>query len=167
MRSRVFFRAANTLRSLSTMTTRAAPREAASNRSPPRPAKWWRQVLVSSVWPSQLNSVSRTRSGVGRRSRRSGTAMRRPRYSPPMMRILPGFATLLPLLFRLVEFTSSMVALSSAARLKAGLARTRDVLNTPVSELFVRRKVDEALFEELENALLQADCGVAATQSLI
>lgn len=59
-----------------------------------------------------------------------------------------------------------MVALSWAARLKAGLARTRDVLNTPVSELF-SRKVDEALFEELEAALLQADCGVAATGELI
>jgi len=62
---------------------------------------------------------------------------------------------------------ASMVALSWAARLKAGLARTRDVLNTPVSELFARRKVDEALFEELENALLQADCGVQATQELV
>jgi fused signal recognition particle receptor len=60
-----------------------------------------------------------------------------------------------------------VAALSWAARLKAGLARTRDVLNTPVSELFTRRKVDEALFEDLEAALLQADCGVAATQSLI
>jgi len=60
-----------------------------------------------------------------------------------------------------------MVALSWAARLKAGLARTRDVLNTPVSELFARRKVDETLFEELENALLQADCGVQATQELV
>ena len=60
-----------------------------------------------------------------------------------------------------------MVALSWAARLKAGLARTRDVLNTPVSELFTRRKVDEALYEELETALLQADCGVDATQALM
>jgi fused signal recognition particle receptor len=60
-----------------------------------------------------------------------------------------------------------VAALSWAARLKAGLARTRDVLNTPVSELFVRRRVDEALFEELESALLQADCGVAATQWLV
>jgi fused signal recognition particle receptor len=60
-----------------------------------------------------------------------------------------------------------MVATSWAARLKAGLARTRDVLNTPVSELFVRRKVDEALYEELESALLQADCGVAAAQALV
>ena len=40
------------------------------------------------------------------------------------------------------------------------------MLNTPVSELFVRRRVDEALFEELESALLQADCGVPATQAL-
>jgi hypothetical protein len=38
-----------------------------------------------------------------------------------------------------------MVATSWAARLKAGLARTRDVLNTPVTELFTRRMVDEAL----------------------
>ena len=60
-----------------------------------------------------------------------------------------------------------MVALSWAARLKAGLARTRDVLNTPVSELFTRRTVDEALYEELETALLQADCGVEATQVLM
>jgi len=60
-----------------------------------------------------------------------------------------------------------MVALSWAARLKAGLARTREVLNTPVSELFTRRKVDEALYEELETALLQADCGVQATQDLM
>ena len=60
-----------------------------------------------------------------------------------------------------------MVATSWAARLKAGLARTREVLNTPVSELFVRRKVDEALFEELETALLQADCGVPATQWIL
>jgi fused signal recognition particle receptor len=60
-----------------------------------------------------------------------------------------------------------MVALSWAARLKAGLARTREVLNTPVSELFTRRKVDEALYEELETALLQADCGVQATQALM
>src|SRR5262245_35801155 len=60
-----------------------------------------------------------------------------------------------------------VAALSWAARLKAGLARTREVLNTPVSELFTRRRVDEALYEELETALLQADCGVAATQALL
>ena len=60
-----------------------------------------------------------------------------------------------------------VAALSWAARLKAGLARTREVLNTPVSELFVRRQVDETLFQELETALLEADCGVAATDWLL
>jgi fused signal recognition particle receptor len=60
-----------------------------------------------------------------------------------------------------------MVATSWAARLKAGLARTRDVLNTPVSELFQRQRIDEALYEELEAALLQADCGVSATQAIL
>ena len=60
-----------------------------------------------------------------------------------------------------------MVATSWAARLKAGLARTRDVLTTPVSELLTRRKIDEALYEELESALVQADCGVAAAQALV
>jgi fused signal recognition particle receptor len=59
-----------------------------------------------------------------------------------------------------------MVATSWAARLKAGLARTRDVLNTPVSELFTR-KIDEALYEELETTLLQADCGVSAAHALV
>jgi fused signal recognition particle receptor len=60
-----------------------------------------------------------------------------------------------------------VAALSWAARLKAGLARTRDVLNTPVSELFARQRIDEALYDELEAALLQADCGVAATEAIV
>ncbi|HSA69042.1 MAG TPA: signal recognition particle-docking protein FtsY [Burkholderiales bacterium] len=66
-----------------------------------------------------------------------------------------------------VRMHRPMVSPSWAARLKAGLARTRDVLNTPVSELFTRRRIDEALYEELETALLQADCGVAAAQALM
>jgi fused signal recognition particle receptor len=60
-----------------------------------------------------------------------------------------------------------LAATSWAARLKAGLARTREVLNTDVGELLSRRKIDESLFDELESALLSADCGVDATQSLI
>ena len=60
-----------------------------------------------------------------------------------------------------------VAALSWAARLKDGLARTREVLNTPLSELFARRRVDESLYADLETALLQADCGVDATQWLL
>ena len=60
-----------------------------------------------------------------------------------------------------------VAALSWAARLKAGLARTREVLNTPVAELFARKRIDESAYEALETALLQADCGVQATQDLL
>lgn len=56
---------------------------------------------------------------------------------------------------------------SWSARLKAGLARTRAALGGGLSAMLGRRKVDEALFEELEAALLTADCGVEATQTLI
>jgi fused signal recognition particle receptor len=48
-------------------------------------------------------------------------------------------------------------------RLKAGLAKTSSGITT----LFVGAKVDEALFEELESALLMADAGVEATTHLI
>lgn len=48
-------------------------------------------------------------------------------------------------------------------RLKTGLSRTRDALGG----LFVRDKIDEALYDELESALLGADCGVEATMELL
>ena len=53
-------------------------------------------------------------------------------------------------------------------RLLRGLGKTRDVLNTPVSELFSDgAKIDATLYEELETILLTADMGVAATQALL
>ncbi len=52
-------------------------------------------------------------------------------------------------------------------RLKAGLARTREALNTPISELLSGGKIDETLYEELESLLLSADCGISATQALL
>ena len=61
-----------------------------------------------------------------------------------------------------------MLAVTSwAARLKAGLARTREALGGGLGTLLGRRRVDPALFEELEAALILADCGVEATQSLL
>ena len=60
-----------------------------------------------------------------------------------------------------------LAATSWAARLKAGLARTREVLNADLGGLLGRRGIDEALFEELETALLAADCGVEATRALL
>jgi len=64
--------------------------------------------------------------------------------------------------------TSEPVKTGWLSRLKSGLAKTREVLNTDVTELFSRHaKVDEALFEELETVLLQADVGIRATTQLI
>ncbi len=61
-----------------------------------------------------------------------------------------------------------MVAAGSwAARLKAGLARTREALGASLGTLIGRRKVDEALLAELESALIVADCGVEAARELI
>ncbi|MDB5811437.1 MAG: signal recognition particle-docking protein FtsY [Betaproteobacteria bacterium] len=56
---------------------------------------------------------------------------------------------------------------SWGARLKAGLARTRKVLNTDIVDLFSGGPIDETFFDELESTLLLADVGVAATAHLI
>ncbi len=53
------------------------------------------------------------------------------------------------------------------ARLKQGLARTRKLLNTDLSDLFARGTIDEAFFTELETTLLVADVGVTATNFLL
>ena len=48
-------------------------------------------------------------------------------------------------------------------RLRKGLSRT----GSSIGSLFVGVKVDEELFEELETALLMADAGIEATESLL
>ena len=48
-------------------------------------------------------------------------------------------------------------------KLKSGLTRTSSNLST----LFTGTKIDDALYEELESALLMADAGVAATTQLL
>jgi len=60
-----------------------------------------------------------------------------------------------------------LAATSWAARLRNGLARTRAALGGGLGTLFRRSAVDEALYEELESALLTADCGVEATRTLL
>ena len=53
-------------------------------------------------------------------------------------------------------------------RLKQGLDKTRKLLGTDVTHLFrPGRALDEALYEELEAALLMADVGVTASASLL
>jgi fused signal recognition particle receptor len=52
-------------------------------------------------------------------------------------------------------------------RLRAGLARTRQILNTDLGELMAGPRIDDAFFEELEATLIAADVGVAASEFLI
>jgi len=57
---------------------------------------------------------------------------------------------------------------SWAARLKQGLARTREQFGRKLTNLFSGGgKIDEELYEELETILLTSDVGVAATQYLL
>ena len=60
-----------------------------------------------------------------------------------------------------------LAATSWAARLKAGLARTRQAVGGSLDAILRRRVIDDALFEELEAALITADCGVEAAETLI
>ena len=61
----------------STMTTFDAPREAASKPKAPLPANKSRQDLWRRLWGSQLNRVSRTASGDGRKPTASAQRTRR------------------------------------------------------------------------------------------
>lgn len=53
------------------------------------------------------------------------------------------------------------------SRLKRGLAKTRDILNTDVMELIQgQTQIDNDLLEQLEDQLLMADVGIEATQTI-
>ena len=53
-------------------------------------------------------------------------------------------------------------------KLKAGLAKTRDILLTDVDDLILgEKKIDQELFDELEEVLIRADIGPAFTYELI
>jgi fused signal recognition particle receptor len=54
------------------------------------------------------------------------------------------------------------------SRLKTGLTKTREVLNTDINELFkASRKIDDALFDELEEILITADLGMDITLAMM
>jgi fused signal recognition particle receptor len=54
-----------------------------------------------------------------------------------------------------------------ADRIKKGLSKTREKLTTELTSLFTGKKIDEALFEELETILLTSDVGISATTYLL
>jgi fused signal recognition particle receptor len=53
------------------------------------------------------------------------------------------------------------------ARLKAGLSRSTAKLTQSITGVFTRRKLDDAALEELEETLISADLGVAASQRIV
>ena len=72
--------------SVSSSVAVAAPREQASKPRAPLPANKSSTCVPRMCGASQLNSVSRTRSGVGRMAATWGKRKRRPRQIPAMMR---------------------------------------------------------------------------------
>jgi fused signal recognition particle receptor len=57
--------------------------------------------------------------------------------------------------------------LSWAAKLRAGLSRTRAQFSSKLSNLFKRGKIDDELYEELETILLTSDVGITATEKVL
>lgn len=54
------------------------------------------------------------------------------------------------------------------SRLKTGLSKTRDFLNTDINELFTASKtIDDELFDELEELLVTSDLGIDITMDLM
>lgn len=54
------------------------------------------------------------------------------------------------------------------SRLRRGLSKTRDFLNTDIEDLFSgKRQLDDELLEELEELLITADIGVQTTMALV
>ena len=54
-----------------------------------------------------------------------------------------------------------------ADKIKKGLTKTREKLTTELTSLFTGKKINEALFEELETILLTSDVGISATTYLL
>ncbi len=54
-----------------------------------------------------------------------------------------------------------------ADKIKKGLTKTREQLTSELTSLFTGKKIDEALFEELETILLTSDVGISATTYLL
>ena len=54
-----------------------------------------------------------------------------------------------------------------ADNIKKGLTKTREKLTSELTSLFTGKKIDEALFEELETILLTSDVGISATTYLL
>lgn len=92
---------------------------------------------------------------------------------PAPTEVLPAADTLTPNELALIHqatppaSTEAAPASSWTARLKQGLAKTRQQLGGQLNQLFSSGKIDEDTYETLETILLTSDIGVSATQQLL
>ena len=61
-----------------------------------------------------------------------------------------------------VEAAADLAKRSWWTRLKEGLGRSSSSLGTGISDIFTKRKLDDAMLEELEDVLIRSDLGVSA-----
>lgn len=57
--------------------------------------------------------------------------------------------------------------MSWLSRLKEGLSKTSSGLSSGIGQIFTKRKLDDALLEELEELLIQADLGAATSARIV
>ena len=60
-----------------------------------------------------------------------------------------------------------MAKLSFFEKIKKGLSKTREVLNTDLNDLFAKKVIDKDLYDKLEELLISADMGPQFTYDLI
>jgi fused signal recognition particle receptor len=133
---------------------------------------------------SQLKTVSRILSVVGRRSGSSATLRRRPRHFPATIRTRPGGAVpecgavdgRLLMDLHLIVFGRKNKSESESGsapregfvkRLRARLNRGNSWLTYDLANLIPGGKIDEDVLEDLESRLIMADVGVAASERII
>ena len=92
--------------------------------------------------------------GGGRRSRSLAPSRSRHRRLLPLRRGVPG------------PMPATAAAKGWWQRLTDGMRRTSSSLSDSVTGLFTKRKLDDATLEELEDALVQADLGVATAMRI-
>src|SRR3984893_5347141 len=160
----------------STNTSSFAPRERASSPSAPEPANRSRHRAPAMWCCSQLNKVSRTRSGVGLRPGTSGKFTRRPRQPPPMIRTELRPPEAFDTVLRVVTpgIIPAMTNEADTSKVRGFFKRLRAKLNqgpawltTDITELLPGRKIDAEILDDLETRLITADVGVEASSRIL
>ncbi len=121
---------------------------------------------------SQLNSVSRTRSGVGRRPGSSGKVRFAPAQTAADDAQLPERRDLMPQAYYNARPSHAPQQTrwrddrpGFFGRLREKFSRSARSLSDGLTSLFRGRKIDAELLDELEARLIGADVGIEATQA--